>query len=145
MAKKPSKAPAPAQPERISYRHARELLTKPKTKKRKKYANKPVDCPTYGRFDSQAEYARYIELTHLQRARKITNLQRQVDFSIDINGVHICKYRADFVYLEIVAPGTNTHSPTFVERIEDKKGFLTKDCKLKLKLMEATGRPVLIT
>lgn len=56
-------------------------------------------------FDSKKEYKRFVELTLLERAGKITNLQRQVKFELlpsqRIDGKVVerpVRYIADFVY-----------------------------------------------
>lgn len=88
-------------------------------------------------FDSIKEYARYCELSMLERAGQINNLQRQVKFTLipsqrepDIEGKRgrlierECSYVADFVYEQ------------GGERIvEDTKGFRTKEYIIKRKLM----------
>lgn len=93
-------------------------------------------------FDSRKEYRRFCELSLLQRAGAITDLQRQVEFVLipaqrepDTIGVRggvkkgktlelAVKYVADFVYRE--------NGKTIVE---DTKGFKTKDYIIKRKLM----------
>ena len=93
-------------------------------------------------FDSRKEYARYCELSILQRAGKIADLKRQVKFVLipaqyepDIVGVRggvkrgklierECSYVADFVYTE-----------NGKQVVEDTKGFKTKDYIIKRKLM----------
>ena len=85
---------------------------------------------------------RYIELSALEKAGQITNLQRQVKFvlipaqrepdSIGKRGGKIkgklmereCAYIADFVYTENGA-----------QVVEDTKGMRTKDYIIKRKLM----------
>ena len=49
-------------------------------------------------FDSKKEAGRYAELRMLERSRIIQNLQRQQAFNLDVQGVHVCKYIADFTY-----------------------------------------------
>jgi len=78
-------------------------------------------------FDSKAEARRYLDLKMLQDAGIITDLDRQVPFSIEINGRKICKYLADFTYK--TAAGE--------DRIEDVKGYVTPVYRLKKKLVEA--------
>jgi hypothetical protein len=52
----------------------------------------------------------------------------QVKYSLDVNGVHIANYYADFVYFDY----------RFSKEIcEDSKGVRTADYKLKAKLMKA--------
>ena len=82
-------------------------------------------------FDSVKEYRRFCELSLLERAGQITNLQRQVKFELipsqKIDGKVVeraCSYIADFVYTE--------NGKTVVE---DTKGFLTKEYIIKRKLM----------
>lgn len=94
-------------------------------------------------FDSSKEYRRFCELKLLQRAKKISDLQRQVKFVLipaqrepDEIGVRggikkgkiieqECAYLADFVYIN--EKGEKV--------VEDTKGFKTKDYIIKRKLM----------
>ena len=82
-------------------------------------------------FDSQKEYRRFCELRLLERAGKVTDLQRQVKFELipsqRIGGKVVeraCTYVADFVYQE-----------NGKKVVEDTKGFKTKDYIIKRKLM----------
>lgn len=95
-------------------------------------------------FDSKREAARYIELQYLQRAGKISGLQRQKKFVLipaqyepestgprggKIKGKLLERevaYYADFVYFD-------EEEKDFV--IEDTKGVRTKDYIIKRKLM----------
>ena len=58
---------------------------------------------------------------------KITDIQRQVAFSFDHNGVHICKYVCDFVVT--YADGRKEHL--------DAKGVEMREGRIKSKLMLA--------
>lgn len=78
-------------------------------------------------FDSTREARRYQDLALMQQAGQITGLRRQVSFPILINGVKVCEWRADFVYLEAGR-----------EVVEDSKGWKTDIYKLKKKLVEAS-------
>lgn len=101
-----------------------------------------VDGITY---DSMKEYRRFKELSLLERAGAIQNLQRQVKYvlipaqraftnEIDKKGnfkkgkllERECSYIADFVYVDMQT-GRLT--------VEDTKGFRTKDYIIKRKLM----------
>ena len=92
-------------------------------------------------FASKLEARRWGELKMLERSGAISSLQRQVPFAMTVNGHHVCNYISDFVYV----------IPTTGERvIEDAKGVLTPEFRLKAKLMEAchgivvqvwTGKP----
>lgn len=55
-----------------------------------------------GWFDSQKEYRRWCELKLLERAGKISNLKRQVEFELipKMGRLRAIKYIADFVYLQ---------------------------------------------
>lgn len=95
-----------------------------------KYGNRKVSYNGMT-FDSEREYTRWCELTLLQRAGKITDLQRQVKFILiptqKINGKCVekeCAYIADFVYKQ--------NGETIVE---DAKGMKTDVYKIKKKLM----------
>jgi hypothetical protein len=78
------------------------------------------------KFDSMAEAARYGVLKVVQSAGLITDLRLQVPYTITVNGKKICRYVADFVYIE-----------NGKEVVEDVKGMKTPVYNLKKKLMEA--------
>src|SRR5262245_8678725 len=78
-------------------------------------------------FPSKKQAVRYQELKILERTRLISDLQLEVWFDITVNGMKICRYRADFSY-------KNKHGDTI---IEDTKGVRTPEYKLKAKLMLA--------
>lgn len=77
-------------------------------------------------FHSKAEAMRYLELKMLAQAGKITELRLQPEFFLQVAGVPICRYLADFLYVE---DGKRI--------IEDVKGFETDVFKLKWKLVHA--------
>ena len=77
-------------------------------------------------FDSGKEANRYSELKLLERAKLIFDLELQVVYDLRIGGQLICKYRADFRYME--------NGKTVVE---DSKGCRTREYKIKKKLMRA--------
>jgi hypothetical protein len=82
-------------------------------------------------FDSQKEARRWSELLLLQRAREITNLERQVKCSVDVEGIHICNWFADFVYTDL---------QTGQKVYEDTKSAITRKLpvyRLKKKLVKA--------
>lgn len=104
-------------------------------RKPSKYNNKRV---TVGEetFDSQREMERYHHLLIMQRAGLIQQLERQVVFilspSVVINGRKSppLKYVADFTYVEKGAT---------VKTVEDVKGVITKEYRIKRHLMAAMG------
>lgn len=99
-----------------------------------KYGNKKTVTPDGVKFDSRAEARRWGHLCMQLRAGEITELRRQVAYELvpavkfaDASRVKpAIRYVADFVYME-----------KGVEVIEDVKGVLTTEFKLKRHLMKA--------
>lgn len=105
-----------------------------------KYRNKKVVVDGI-QFDSKREANRYSELLLLEKSGAITDLKRQVKFTllpsqyIEVyeNGKiknkcieRPCTYVADFTYID---------NETKALVVEDTKGFKTKDYVIKRKLM----------
>jgi hypothetical protein len=84
-------------------------------------------------YASKREARRAFELEFLQSDGKITELQEQVRFRIEINGILVCAYVADFVYYK---DGKRV--------VEDCKGHRTREYKLKAKLMQAVHGIVIL-
>src|SRR5262245_53963283 len=100
---------------------------------RRKRDNKYGNVPTRvdGRiFHSKKEAARYIELQALQNAGLITDLECQPRFRLEVGGVHVCDYLADFRYMRM-------DDPEFSQMVEDGKGHRTREYELKRRLMLA--------
>lgn len=97
-----------------------------RTVKSLKYRAKKVKLDGYT-FDSQAEAKHYWHTLKPQFERgEIHHLEVHPSYTIEIDGVKICKYMADFRYF------------SGRERIvEDVKGFKTPVYRLKKKLVEA--------
>ena len=83
-------------------------------------------------FDSRRESARYLELKALERAGEISELELQVPYVLlegtpgpDGRKLRPMKYIADFRYKD--SDGNI--------RVEDSKGFITKEYKIKKRLM----------
>lgn len=99
------------------------LIKATESKKRSKYRNIKTEVNGII-FDSAKEAARYTELKMLERAGEIKDLQRQVKFSLDVNGFHICNYFADFSYLQngelVVEDSKSPASKTRAYRIKAK-------------------------
>ena len=83
------------------------------------------------KFDSKWEAERWGELTAMEKAGYITDLQRQISYEIVVNDQKICKYVADFQYNKVDEYGN------LEEVVEDAKGVETAEFKLKKKLMKA--------
>tara|TARA_R110000824_G_scaffold352968_1_gene540110 strand:+ start:403 stop:723 length:321 start_codon:yes stop_codon:yes gene_type:complete len=77
-------------------------------------------------FDSKRESRRYLELKTLLHAGHISDLELQIPFPCIVNDKKICSYKADFAYIQ---DGKRV--------VEDVKGFVTRDFRLKKKLVEA--------
>jgi|TARA_R110001599_G_scaffold58363_1_gene160887 hypothetical protein len=83
------------------------------------------------KFDSKWEAERWGELTAMERANYITDLERQIKYDIIVNDQKICRYIADFRYSKVDEYGN------LEEVVEDAKGVETPEFKLKKKLMKA--------
>lgn len=102
-----------------------------KTGRAPKYRNKRIQT-VYGWFDSKGELQRYLYLLDAEKRGVIDNLKRQVPFSLDVNGDHICDYVADFTYTIIKnCQRIGDHI------VEDYKCVFTDVFILKKKLMKA--------
>lgn len=101
------------------------LSPPPAEKKPPKYRNKKVEIDGQV-FDSKREANRWFELKVMEQAGAISDLKRQVNFVITVNGWAVCRYIADFTYVE---SGKLT--------VEDAKGFRTREYRLKKALMRA--------
>ena len=108
-------------------------------------------------FDSKKEAKRYTELKVLERAGHITHLELQPEYEIVINGVKICKYKADFRYFTVRQENNalsynskgEWQTPTMTgdkegQIVEDVKGFKTPIYRLKKRLVEASYPGTLI-
>ena len=101
--------------------------------KKSKYGAKKVTVDGIT-FDSQKEANRWVELCWLQKAKVITELDRQVRFELipaqyDKHGKILersVKYVADFAYIDM---------KTGERIVEDTKGFKTQEYIIKRKLM----------
>ena len=97
-----------------------------------KYRNQKVTVDGIT-FDSRKEATRYAELKLLERAGKITELQRQPGYTLIPKQVRNGKmierpviYKADFAYHD---------EETGTDVVEDVKGLRTKEYIIKRKLM----------
>ncbi len=108
-----------------SERASRAASVQPHAKK-SKYGNKRVQIDGIW-FDSILEGHRYGQLKLLKLAGEITDFKMQVTYRLEVNGVHICDYRADFVV---------TYPDGRIE-VEDTKGVETAKFIIQKKLMLA--------
>jgi hypothetical protein len=94
---------------------------------RRKYKNQPTIVDGH-RFASKLEARRYLELKLMERAGEIADLTLQPRYKLDVGGLLITTYVADFRYLDLKTGKFKT---------EDAKGYLTPEFKIKAKLMKA--------
>lgn len=136
----PSPQAAPRPSNHMSMAEYREIQGKSNSKGNKRNGrngkyNAIAVTTQEGRFDSTAEYERYLVLKLLERAGEITELTRQIPYSLDAGGIHISNYVADFVY-----------KIKGVTIVEDVKGVRTPEYRLKRRLMrEILGIEILET
>lgn len=83
------------------------------------------------KFQSKREAGRWVLLRDRQLKREIFFLQRQVKFRLEVDGVHITDYIADFVYYTTLG-GSRV--------VEDVKGFVTDAYEMKRRLMRAVHK-----
>lgn len=93
--------------------------------RKNKYGNTPTTVDGV-RFASLREARRYGELKVMERCGLISGLELQPPFDLAVNGVHVCRYVADFAYVE---KGERV--------VEDAKGMPTPEYRLKRKLLLA--------
>lgn len=79
------------------------------------------------KFASKGEARRYSELKILQEQGHISELTLQPKFDYIVNGMKICRYIGDFQYKDSDGKWI----------VEDKKGFLTPEYKIKRALFLA--------
>jgi hypothetical protein len=82
------------------------------------------------KFDSKKEADRWGQLQLLLKAGRIRNLRRQVLYRLEVAGVLICTYKADFVYEELT-------KGEWLEVVEDSKGYPNERWPMKKRLMLA--------
>lgn len=98
-----------------------------------KYNNQKT--PAFGiMFASKKEANRYEQLRLMESGGVVKDIQIQVRYRLEVNGLHICDYIADFVYFDKLSrPGRDP----WKQVVEDTKGIRTAAYKLKKKLMLA--------
>lgn len=94
--------------------------------KRSKYGNVKTEVNGL-RFDSILEARTWGKLQLLEKAGEIHDLQRQVPYDLVVNGTKVCRYVADYRWLD----------KNGMPHVGDAKGHITKDFRLKAKLFFA--------
>jgi hypothetical protein len=97
--------------------------------KRPKYNNRKVTDAEGNVHDSGEEYRRWQVLELRERAGEIRSLRRQVPYALVVNGVLVCSYVADVVYIEGEA--------TIVEDCKSPPTRKLPAYRIKVKLMQA--------
>jgi hypothetical protein len=98
-----------------------------------KYGNQPVMIDGW-RFASKQEGERYRLLKSLERADVIVDLEIHPRYSLDVNGVHIANYTADFRYRIIAGERSGE---VVVEDVKSEPTRQKESFRLKRKLMRA--------
>ena len=93
-----------------------------------KYSNRPLRCRAGHMHQSTLESRRCDELQLMEQGGLIRDLEQQPRYRLDVNGVHVCDYIADWRFYDNERGGVV---------VQDAKGILTDACRLKLKLMAA--------
>lgn len=88
---------------------------------------------------SASEAERYRQLLRMEAAGRIGDLRCQVPFRLAVNNQLVTTYRADFCYSIL-----DDHGRPLREVIEDVKGMVTPEFKLKHKLFDAL-QPIPLT
>jgi len=100
----------------------------PKHPRASKYSNRPLRCRAGHMHQSTLESRRCDELQLMEIGGLIRDLEQQPRFRLEVNGVHVCDYIADWRFFDL----DRGHVV-----VQDAKGVLTEVCRLKLKLMAA--------
>lgn len=82
------------------------------------------------RFDSHAEARRYDVLRQLSRAKEVSEIRLQPVYTLEVNGVKVATYRADFSYKD-------AHGREVVEDVKGGKATQTPEFRIKAALMLA--------
>jgi len=108
-----------------------EYIAALKAKPLSKYGNKPQVVDGV-RHASKAEQKRDWDLHIMEKRGEIVDLKRQPRFPLVVNGQLICIYISDWSYRIVLGTGEPGHLIA-----EDRKGFQTRDFKIKFKLAKA--------
>ncbi len=134
MSRWPQRLPAPfGGVARMSKYRARPVIECTRCGYYEQVAQKPAQCKACGGavavliwHASSFEFQRWCELRQLEISGAIRDLNRQVPFDLRVNDVHICRYVADFTY----------HAQGALI-VEDTKGVITAEARLKANLLKA--------
>lgn len=85
-------------------------------------------------FASKREARRYNELKLLEKAGVITDLILQPKYEFRKNDILLCRYIADFFYVDLEA---TKKAADIVRVVEDAKGVRTPLYRLKKRMMKA--------
>lgn len=103
-----------------------DAVVRPKRKNKFNAKRTTVDGIT---FDSKREAEVYLDLKMLERAGRISGLERQRKFNLIVNDEIIGRYRADFAFIDHDRDGTF--------RVVDVKGVVTRDFRRVQKILKA--------
>lgn len=104
-----------------------EEFRKTHGKKQHKYGAKATKVDGHT-FPSKAEANRYLQLKLLLKSKSIRDLEIQPRYPLEVNGVKVGTYVADFRYVDIEKG---------LMVVEDVKGVRTEVYRLKKRIVEA--------
>lgn len=111
----------------LSLKEYQEMRNKPEPVKRK-YSNVKTEVDGL-KFDSKREAARYGQLRMLELAGEITGLTHHETFRLEVNGMLVCKYEADFTFWK--------GGKKCVEDVKSESTRKNRAYRIKVKLMLA--------
>jgi hypothetical protein len=129
---------------RLSERQYAQLLAGKPITGAAKWGNEKTTVDTLV-FDSKFEAKVYQQLRIRERIGEIRNLRRQVEFPIEIKGIEICVYVADFIFEERTDAYRNGAPDKWEPVIADAKSTATRreaTYRIKAKLMRALYQPI---
>lgn len=115
-----------------------------------KYGAVARTTPDGVKHPSTGQAKRWMFLQQCQQVGLIKDLQREVPFDLVVNGVKVCRYIADHTYMlagdllaEYQARQRKNPTTELPHIVEDFKGHITPEARLKMRLFEAVkGMPV---
>lgn len=104
----------------------RAMMAQEENKRGNKFGAVRAESGDRRKFDSTGERDRWEELGLLLASGTVRNLRRQVRYELEVNGIYVCAYVADFVYEE-------QQGGAWVEVVEDWKSRATRTEAYKIK------------
>lgn len=120
-------------PEALSDDDVRALLQGQAGKKPSKFQSEKVEIDGY-LFDSKREAIRYNQLKLRRLAGEIDHLTPHQVFDLEVNGIKVGRYTADFTYIENAGPNKDL---LIVEDVKSSGTIKTEAFRLRARLFHA--------